>query len=361
MSSEMVDPSSPPLVPTTPHVPAEFKTQVLRSPLLVRLPHCSISRAEQCEVAFYRRLHSVPLKIERPVQARLRVSEATTPLAAQARCSQQPDRCPPKIPQRAEACTTACVRVHYLPPPRSEQLPSALPQHVALVRSLNISVPSPVHLRQLPPARSVAHRSAQDIPRPRLVACSYWAKISAVQVFPRVPQVRADLVTQSPHAQGLVGHSPSVAECADTCKTTRIHVQFPLPQFIMFLLRTFPQSTASARGFRFTNPTQRQYQHAPSRTGVLRRAPCDHSRWSVLPDRQIALQVRASFLAQHDSRSSLQRTGTEDSPYLSWEEMMRRRRGSTRRYAHSEDLETGVRRSGATDRRADGEIGRAHV
>ena len=33
---------------------------------------------------------------------------------------------------------------------------------------------------------------------------------------------------------------------------------------------------------------------------------------------------------------------------------MRRRRGSTRRYAHSEDLETGVRRSGATDRRADG-------
>ena len=33
---------------------------------------------------------------------------------------------------------------------------------------------------------------------------------------------------------------------------------------------------------------------------------------------------------------------------------MRRRRGSMRGYAHSEDLETGVRRSGATDRRADG-------
>ena len=33
---------------------------------------------------------------------------------------------------------------------------------------------------------------------------------------------------------------------------------------------------------------------------------------------------------------------------------MRHRRGSTRGYAHSEDLETGVRRSGATDRRADG-------
>ena len=244
--------------------------------------------------------------------------------------------------------------VHYLPPPRSEQLSSSLPQLVALARSPNISVTLRVRLQQLPLASSVARRSAQDIQRPRLVARSYWVKISAVQVFPRVPQVRADLVAQSPHAQGLVGHSHSIAERVDTRKTTRIHVQFPLPQFIMFLLRTFPQSATSARGFRFTNPTQRQYQRAPSQTGVLRRAPRDHSRWSVLPDQQIALQVRAFFLAQRGSRSSLQHAGTEDSPYLSWEEMMRRRRGSTCGYAHSKDLETGVQRSGATDRRADG-------
>ena len=39
--------------------------------------------------------------------------------------------------------------------------------------------------------------------------------------------------------------------------------------------------------------------------------------------------------------------------------VMRRRRGSTHGYAHSEDLETGVRRSGATDRRADGATTRA--
>ena len=38
---------------------------------------------------------------------------------------------------------------------------------------------------------------------------------------------------------------------------------------------------------------------------------------------------------------------------------MRRRRGSTCGYAPSEDLETGVRRSGATDRRADGATTRA--
>ena len=126
-----------------------------------------------------------------------------------------------------------------------------------------------------------------------------------------------------------------------------------------FLLRTFPQSAAFACGFGSANPTQRQYQRVPSWTGVLRSAPRDHSRWSVLPDRQIALQVRASFLAQCGSRSSLQRTGTEDSPYLRWEEMMRRRRGSTRGYTPSEDLETGVQRSGATDCRADGAATRA--
>ena len=34
--------------------------------------------------------------------------------------------------------------------------------------------------------------------------------------------------------------------------------------------------------------------------------------------------------------------------------MMRYRRGSTRRYVHSEDLEQEVRRSGARDRRSDG-------
>ena len=258
MSSEMADPGSPPLVPMTPHAPADFKTQALQSPLLVRLPHYSISRTEQCEVAFHHKLHSIPLKLERPVRVRLRVSDATAPLAAQARCSQQPDRCPPKIPQRAEACTIAHVRVRNLPPSRSEQLPSSLPQHVALVRSPNISAPSPVQLRQSPPASSAARRGVQDTPRPRLVARSYWAKISAVQVFPRVPQVRTALVTQSPCAQGLVGHSYNVAKRASTrrSQTTHIHIQFPLPQVIMLLLRTFPQSAAFARSFRSANPTQ---------------------------------------------------------------------------------------------------------
>ena len=190
MSSEMADPGSLPLVPTTPHAPADFKTQAPRPPLLVRLPHRSTGRAEQCEVAFYHRLHSIPLKIERPVRVRLRVSEATTPLAAQSQHSPQPDRRLPKIPQRAEACATVRVHVRYLPPPRSEQLPSSLLPQVALVRSPNISAPSPVQLQQSPPASSAARRGVHDSPRPRFGARSYGVKISAVQVFPRVPQVR---------------------------------------------------------------------------------------------------------------------------------------------------------------------------
>ena len=85
-------------------------------------------------------------------------------------------------------------------------------------------------------------------------------------------------------------------------------------------------------------------------------APRSNSRWSVLPDQQIALQIRAAFLAQRGSKSSLQHAGTENSPYLSWEEMMHRRHGSMHGYAHSEDLETGVRCSRATDRQADGVV-----
>ena len=136
--------------------------------------------------------------------------------------------------------------------------------------------------------------------------------------------------------------------------TTCIHVPFPLHQIITFFLRTASQSTAPTRSFSSANPTQQQYWHAQLRTGIFRRAPCGNSRWSILPDRQIALQIRAAFLAQRGSRSSLRHAGTEDSPYLSLEEMMRRRHGSTRGYAPSYDLEPGVRCSGATDRRTAG-------
>jgi hypothetical protein len=54
MSSTMGHQDNPSLIPTTPRVPADFKTQALHSPLLVRHPNRSTSRAEQCEVAFHR-------------------------------------------------------------------------------------------------------------------------------------------------------------------------------------------------------------------------------------------------------------------------------------------------------------------
>ena len=54
MSSTMGHQDNPSLIPMTPRVPADFKTQALHSPLLVRHPNRSTSRAEQCEVAFHR-------------------------------------------------------------------------------------------------------------------------------------------------------------------------------------------------------------------------------------------------------------------------------------------------------------------
>ena len=285
----------------------------------------------------------------------------TAPLATLPQHSPQPTRRLSQIPQHAEACTTVCVRTRHLPLSSSEQPPPSIPQIVALARIPSNSVSPCFRLRQLPFASPEARRSVQDTLRLQSVARRYWVKISAVHVSPRVLQVRMDLVAQSPHAQGLVGHPYQVVKRAGTrrSQTTHVHIQFPLPQFIMFLLRIFPQSTASTRGLRFANPTQRQYQRAPSRTGVLCRAPRDYSRWSALLDRQIALQIRAAFLAQHGHRSSLRHAGTEDSPYLSWEEMMRRRRSSMHGCAPSDDLEPGFRCSGAAVRRADGAKTRA--
>ena len=141
MSSEIVDIGSPPLTPKTPHTPTDFKTQALHFPLLVCLFHCSTSCVEQCEVTFHRRLQSIPLKIKRPVQVRLRVSDMTAPLAVLPQHSQQPDRCPSKIPQHTESCTTICMHVRHLPLPSSEQPPPSIPQYVAPVRTPNSSIP----------------------------------------------------------------------------------------------------------------------------------------------------------------------------------------------------------------------------
>ena len=67
-----------------------------------------------------------------------------------------------------------------------------------------------------------------------------------------------------------------------------------------------------------------------------------------------------TFFAQDTGwRGVCGRLGCCEGPLSSALPLMHRRRGSTHGYAHSEDLETGVRRSGATDRRADGVTTRA--
>ncbi|KAH9985094.1 hypothetical protein BJV77DRAFT_1034351 [Russula vinacea] len=84
-----------------------------------------------------------------------------------------------------------------------------------------------------------------------------------------------------------------------------------------------------------------------------------HSRQFAFTDRKQALRFRAVLLAQLSSGSSLRLERTEDSPDLSWEEMMRRRRGSTREYVQRDDFEPRARRSRAPARQASGAATRA--
>ncbi|KAH9977532.1 hypothetical protein BJV77DRAFT_1051947 [Russula vinacea] len=63
-------------------------------------------------------------------------------------------------------------------------------------------------------------------------------------------------------------------------------------------------------------------------------------------------RFRAVLLAQLSSGSSLRLERTEDSPDLSWEEMMRRGHGSTREYVQRNNLEPRARCSGAPARQA---------
>ncbi|KAH9987080.1 hypothetical protein BJV77DRAFT_1026866 [Russula vinacea] len=93
------------------------------------------------------------------------------------------------------------------------------------------------------------------------------------------------------------------------------------------------KSAASVRGLSFSEPVRLQFGCRPSQIVALCGDMRGHSRQFAFTDRRQALRFRAVLLAQLSSGSSLRLERTEDSPDLSWEEMMRRGRGSTREYS----------------------------
>ncbi|KAH9977482.1 hypothetical protein BJV77DRAFT_1052229 [Russula vinacea] len=114
------------------------------------------------------------------------------------------------------------------------------------------------------------------------------------------------------------------------------------------------KSAAPVRGLSFSEPARLQSGRMPSGIFALRGDMRGHSRQFAFTDRKQALRFRVVLLAQLSSGSSLRLERTEDSPDLSWEEMMRRRCGSTREYVQRDDFEPRARRGGAPARQAGG-------
>ena len=118
--------------------------------------------------------------------------------------------------------------------------------------------------------------------------------------------------------------------------TTIICVAFPLlpdSSNLEQLAQTFPQCAALAHSPSDSAPTCPDTSSTSDEGHGTRKSIINVLSWSK------------------EDRLNLE-MGQLCSPFLTSPTvpLMRRRRGSTRGYAHSEDLETGVRRSGATER-----------
>ena len=180
------------------------------------------------------------------------------------------------------------------------------------------------------------------------------AEDSALQVFFRAPRALAALAALPQHVPGLDHRFYQVVKHADTCMTTCAQDWNPSSSSQEQFSPTSFKSAASVRGLSFSEPMCRHYGHMPMGIVALCRDMHGHSRQFAFTDRKQALRFRAVLLAQLSSGSSLRLERTEDSPDLSWEEMMRRRRGSTREYVQRDNFEPRARHGRAPARQAGG-------
>ena len=237
-----------------------------------------------------------------------------------------------------------------------EQLIASFPPNAARVRTFSDSVPQYCILGWSLLQVYAARVAVLDRLYPRLSFLPLRAEDSSLNVSLRALHALAALVALPQRVPDPDSRLYQVAQCAETCTTTRSQDWNPPPSSLEQFSRTLPQSAAPARGLCYLDSMSRQYRQAPSRTVTLRGRVCSSSRWSTLSDQQQAPhdQFGIAFLVQRSAHPSLRLERTEDSPDLSWEEMMRRRCGSMRGNALSSDLEPGARRRGVAARQAGG-------
>ena len=253
-------------------------------------------------------------------------------------------------------CLTESVQVWYFTSSSLEQLIASFPQNAARVGTFSDSVPHYYILERLLLQVYAARVAVLDRLYPRLSFPPLRAEDSSLKVSLKALHALAALVALPQRIPDPDSRLYQVAQCAETCTTTHSQDWNPSPSSLEQFSQTLPQSAVPARELCYLDSMSRQYRQAPSRTVTLRGHVCSPSRWSTLSDQQQAPhdQFGIVFLVQRSTHPSLRLERTEDSPDLSWEEMIRRRCGSTRGYAQSDDLEPRARHSGAAARQAGG-------
>ena len=180
------------------------------------------------------------------------------------------------------------------------------------------------------------------------------AEDSALQVSLRAPRALTALAALPQHVPSPDRRLYQVVKRADTCMIARAQDWNLSSSSQEQFSPTSFKSAAPVRGLSFSEPARLQSGRMPSGIFALRGDMRGHSRQFAFTDRKQALRFRVVLLAQLSSGSSLRLERTEDSPDLSWEEMMRRRCGSTREYVQRDDFEPRARRGGAPARQAGG-------
>ena len=171
------------------------------------------------------------------------------------------DRSLHKVTNCAELCTTSCVQYSSPIPLSTAQLPIPFLQNSAYARALNNLSPTLPRGRTLVLPRFATCGSVHDCSRTWPAPYLFRARISSVQVFFRVPRLRADLATQPQLVSRIDCYPYHVTSCAKACTVARAQDCHFFPQQVELLSLSLPQNAALARSlsaFVTTSPRPRQ-------------------------------------------------------------------------------------------------------
>ncbi|KAH9976033.1 hypothetical protein BJV77DRAFT_968209 [Russula vinacea] len=158
------------------------------------------------------------------------------------------DRFLHKVTSCAELCTTSCVQYSPLIPSSTAQLAIPFLQNSAYARALSNLHPMLPKCRPLVLPKFATCGSVLDRSRAWSALYLPGARISSVQVFFRVPCLRADLATQPQPVPRIDRYLYSVMSCAKACTAARAQDCHFFPQQVELLSLSLLWNAALARG-----------------------------------------------------------------------------------------------------------------